>query len=531
MFLSSTDRDDASTRGGAPVFEATVDGVPTLWSDVPGDPTATLVFGVGYRDTGVHTAGITHLIEHLVMRRVGHTDGVTNAISSLDETAFHVRGTRQARSAFLAATCEAIGWLRTVTDADLEIEIERRTIRAEIGVAGTYLTSTPTSARYGLDGVGSATAAHARLMSWSAREVREVADAWFHRGNATLTLTTPPWDDLRVVLPAGSVPRRPTPPATRLSTAVAGEHERAVIDLSGIVSRRYPVAVRTIAARAIQLALTEALRHDEGHVYDVDVARLESGSDELWSIELDPPDDAVVPAVRTLLQALGGLADRGPTERVLARAKQAVGAELALPSYQAASLDLLALSRLRGEDPPERDVRNLDAVTEGQVQSVVADLLRVPLLLLPDESTEDREVRRALDAHGYAAFDRGPDPDGRPPRRVISELYFGRRGRRLVTARQALPVHRGKWFSPARGTEIAVTEDRIVVLGIDTVLTMLLDDIVLMGTDADGDVEIVSSTGAFAVIRPASYRGLARALATAATPRAVRYDKSGSVPG
>lgn len=529
MSTRSTDNDRPATTSPTTPSETSIDGVPVLWSDLAHDPTATLTFAVGYRDTGPVTAGITHLVEHLVMRRIGPVDGVANAASGLDMTVFYVSGSQEAQAACLAAVCEAITWVRTVTDEHLDVE--RRTILAEIGHAGTYLALTPASARYGLDGLGASAAAHTRLMAWTAEEVRDVAARWFHRGNAALTLTTPPWDGLRLPLPAGPAVHRPAAPAPRLTSPVATEHEHATIDLSGTVSRRHSPAVRTIAARTIDVTLTEALRHTSGHVYDVDVTRFNAGDAQLWSIEIDPPSDATLPALRTLLDGLRRLAQHGPEPRVLDRAKRALSAEIALPSHQAATLDLIALARLRDEDPPARDAHALAAVSVDDVKAIVAELLDVPLLLLPEGSTDAPELEQLLDETGLAPLDRGPDPEGRDSRAVIRDLYFGRRGRRFAHAWRRLPVHRGRWFSPARGTEVAVTEDRIVVLGPGIVLTMLIDDIVLIGTDADGEVEIVSRTGASAVLRPADYRGLARALAAAATPRAVRYDKSGTALG
>ena len=66
-----------------------VDGVRVLWADLPVDPTMTLWFGVGHKDMTVSTAGITHLVEHLVMRRLGHVAIPHNAESGMVSTQFN----------------------------------------------------------------------------------------------------------------------------------------------------------------------------------------------------------------------------------------------------------------------------------------------------------------------------------------------------------------------------------------------------------------------------------------------------------
>jgi hypothetical protein len=49
------------------VKQGEIDGVPALSEDAPGPWRESLVFGVGTRHDTFRTAGVTHLVEHLVM--------------------------------------------------------------------------------------------------------------------------------------------------------------------------------------------------------------------------------------------------------------------------------------------------------------------------------------------------------------------------------------------------------------------------------------------------------------------------------
>lgn len=86
-----------------------IDGVRALWADLPVDPTMTLWFGVGHKDMSARTAGITHLVEHLVMRRLGHVAVPHNAESGMVTTQFYATGTPSRLVDFIGRVCEAIG--------------------------------------------------------------------------------------------------------------------------------------------------------------------------------------------------------------------------------------------------------------------------------------------------------------------------------------------------------------------------------------------------------------------------------------
>src|SRR3712207_8922450 len=96
--------DKTTERLATPPFPMThgdVDGVRTLSADLAVDPTLTLAFGVGDCDLTPSTAGITHLVEHLVLRRVGHVAVPSNGASGLLATSFYAVGSERERVDFV----------------------------------------------------------------------------------------------------------------------------------------------------------------------------------------------------------------------------------------------------------------------------------------------------------------------------------------------------------------------------------------------------------------------------------------------
>lgn len=515
----------AATTIPPQIRQTAVDGVPVLWDEIPGDPTATLIFGVGMRDTRVEAAGISHLIEHLVMDRAGRQSARVNATSSNDSTMFFASGSAQARARFLADVCAAVAWVRTVTDE--ELDVVRRTILAEVGIMGTYAMASPFSARYGLTDLGKAAVSHGRLLDWTAAEVREVAATWFHRDNAVLTLTTAPWDGLHLPLPEGRTPPRPAPPLERLTSPAAYEHEGADLVFSGTIGGGHAENARSIAGRILVTSVTDAVRVRQGNAYDVDLGRWAVGDGEIWIMSLDPQAEATLATVSAVLRTLDQLRTTGPDPQDLAHVMSEARDQSRLASWKESDLDTTAVALLRGSSSALPDVAALDEVTVDEVRALFEDLLRVPLLLLPAGTAGNDPMEDLLTGAGYGPSPLMRDPEGREPKQIMSEMLWGPKGSRMEYLDMPSPLYSGKFFSHARGQEIAVLPDRLVLIGPGQFATLLLGDVVLYGTDSDGDVEIVSSTGAVVVFRPASFRRLPKALAAAQQrmPHAFVYAK------
>ena len=74
------------------IHQAEVDGVPTLFAPDDGPVRAGLVFRVGQADETLPTAGMTHLLEHLVLHRIGMTSHRANGSTEAFTTTFLMQG-------------------------------------------------------------------------------------------------------------------------------------------------------------------------------------------------------------------------------------------------------------------------------------------------------------------------------------------------------------------------------------------------------------------------------------------------------
>jgi hypothetical protein len=237
------------------VRRAEIDGVPTFWMAGPPPLSAELIFGTGRRDEPFARAGITHLIEHLVMSALDRRHHFHNASVSIGSTSFTASGRPDAVRDFLHDVCAAIRELPTG-----RLEIERRILAAEgprVSMLGCHLLM-----RYGLRGPGLAGADPPAVDQIGAAEVRGWAARELVRSNAVLALSGPPPDGLRLELPDGPRPDRPTIEPPPLVDAVWDWHPaKRGLGLSLLVPRQ-PAAV--VAAAVLRRRLTDEVGTGSG---------------------------------------------------------------------------------------------------------------------------------------------------------------------------------------------------------------------------------------------------------------------------
>ena len=90
------------------VGHTTTQGIPTLYAPRQGEITAGLFFRVGRADETLATAGITHLVEHLALHRLGLTDLHYNGATANTYTLFHVTGSEEDVVTHLNSVCAAL---------------------------------------------------------------------------------------------------------------------------------------------------------------------------------------------------------------------------------------------------------------------------------------------------------------------------------------------------------------------------------------------------------------------------------------
>jgi len=226
-----------------------------------GEITAGLMFRVGRADETLATAGITHLVEHLALHRLGLSDLHYNGATATTYTLFHVTGTEQEVVTYLNSVCAAL------RELPLErLETEKEILRTE--AAGRGGSSQLPLWRYGAQGYG--LTSYSELGTWSLTPdaVRYWAQTRFTRDNAVLWLTgdhIPAGLDL--TLPPGT--RIPAPPATSaLPVTPAYIHgDDGSVVLSAVVPRS---AAAMVFADLFGRALFHDLRQEGGYSYQAD---------------------------------------------------------------------------------------------------------------------------------------------------------------------------------------------------------------------------------------------------------------------
>lgn len=69
-----------------------IDGVTTVWTEVPGLMVANLSFRVGQADERLTNRGITHFCEHLALSDIGQQPYTYNGATGTTVTSFSVQG-------------------------------------------------------------------------------------------------------------------------------------------------------------------------------------------------------------------------------------------------------------------------------------------------------------------------------------------------------------------------------------------------------------------------------------------------------
>ncbi|MHC5904087.1 M16 family metallopeptidase [Streptomyces sp. S6] len=247
-----------------------VQGIPTLYApgttggpaaSTTGEITAGLMFRVGRADETLATAGLTHLVEHLALHRLGLSDLHYNGATATTYTLFHVTGTEQEVVTYLNSVCAAL------RELPLErLETEKEILRTE--AAGRGGSSQLPLWRYGAQGYG--LTSYSELGTWSLTPdaVQYWAQTRFTRDNAVLWLTgdhIPAGLDL--TLPPGT--RIPAPPATSaLPVTPAYIHgDDGNVVLSAVVPRS---AAAMVFADLFGRALFHDLRQEGGYSYQAD---------------------------------------------------------------------------------------------------------------------------------------------------------------------------------------------------------------------------------------------------------------------
>lgn len=104
------------------VTESSHNGIRAYSVDRNGIFTGSLLFGVGFRDEPVTLAGITHLVEHAVLRMVQPVTLWHGGSVQMDSVEFYACGEPDAVAGYLNAIAAAVSGFTAVREEDLVLE-------------------------------------------------------------------------------------------------------------------------------------------------------------------------------------------------------------------------------------------------------------------------------------------------------------------------------------------------------------------------------------------------------------------------
>ena len=181
--------------------------VPVRWCTTPGlqREVGALIVGVGSSRLDVGSVGLHHLVEHLVMHRVGDVPIEYNASSGTECVVFHATGSRVQVLAFLRAVAAGI---RAVHRGGSPVVLaEQRWVRATEEARRPAGLVGPLTARYGCSGPGLTELPEIGATRATVEDVRAFASRWFVAQNARVALSFDPGGPVGVELPDGLDPR------------------------------------------------------------------------------------------------------------------------------------------------------------------------------------------------------------------------------------------------------------------------------------------------------------------------------------
>ncbi|WP_406332313.1 M16 family metallopeptidase [Streptomyces sp. NBC_00203] len=366
------------------VGHTTTQGIPTLYTPKQGEITAGLFFRVGRADETLATAGITHLVEHLALHRLGLSDLHYNGATANAYTLFHVTGSEDEVVAYLNSVCAAL------RDLPLDrLETEKEILRTEAAGRGGGPSHQMPLWRYGAQSYG--LSSYSELGTWrlTPDEVRHWAQTRFTRDNAVLWITSDSVPEgLDLTLPAGT--RLPAPAASNaLPVTPAYIHgDDGHVVFNAVLPRSTAGAV---LADVLGRALFQDLRQEGGYSYsaeadytprDADCATLTAYADAL-----PKKQDAVVGGfVDVLARLRAGRIEQAELDSARTKALKMYDT----PELAAVSLPSYALSLLLGHPilSPDEHRAELRALTVEDLREAAREMWSTGLLQVPGRGAD-----------------------------------------------------------------------------------------------------------------------------------------------
>ncbi|GEP47233.1 insulinase family protein [Microbacterium saccharophilum] len=475
-----------------------VAGLPAYVSDIATTFTGTLVFGVGLRDETARSAGTAHLLEHLIMKRVGKVAVTHNATTSDEVIAFFAQGSPAQVGDFLTRVAAAVSSLHEIT-ADDVLE-QRRIISAELGQGDERIGRGNLIDRFGNQSLGLLDFGSPAHRSHTRADALRFADTWLHAGNAALTFTGPIPDGFTLSLPpARPVPERTPPEPIRHEAWIPNGEVPLVLSLV----LRSPDAAHTAVARTLlEDALLGRLRTERHLVYSVNGFAFPLGAGATFvGYAMDPRAEDALAAATGAVELLRELAETGPDEAAIREQIEAWDAADDDPLAQAAQLDAIAAGVLRGRrERDDVEAVDLHAVTAADVQRVIADAMTTRFITFAGDTPlpDDDEVTAALGM-----------PPAEDPTPLAVTLSRGDWVRHVMPAE--VEVFGGRAFRGLRGASLFVDLERVTFASSAGTMEVRFDSMpVALYSEGQRFWCLVGREGHFMIVDLDQWRGAAK---------------------
>ncbi|MGL3804527.1 hypothetical protein ACSYDW_00355 [Paeniglutamicibacter sp. R2-26] len=350
-------------------------------TDRSGLCTGTLIFGVGLRNEPATLAGITHLVEHVVLYMAEHFPLHLGGVVDEDSVKFHATGDAEEVAQFLNAVAAAVSGFSSVPEE--VFSREKSVIEAEDPSAFCTVSNGLLTNRFGASGLGASQMGASSTTGIRLSEAVEWVERWFTAENAAVTFSGRIPESLDIRLPSGRAQFRETHSQIIDSPTVV-RSPKAGVAFSLLV----PTVFSSLLGEALYRELHSRLRRTRGLIYSVTVltTRIDEHRNQL-DLVLDPLPANVRTTFGAGMAALEDIAKHGFSGDAVEFARNALRVELAWEDGIASTyLDQLAVDGLLGRSTPTLDeLHRRIAVQSGEeLTSVLGGAL--PTLLVAVDS-------------------------------------------------------------------------------------------------------------------------------------------------
>jgi hypothetical protein len=420
-------------------------------------------------------AGVTHLVEHVVLRLAQPLPEIHGGFVNEDSITFFASGTEETIARFLNKVALSISGIAAVTDDD--IRLEKQIVQAEDPRAFHHASSGLLSYRFGFRGIGVAAFGTPTMHSLSRTEIIEWAQRWLTTENGALSFTGGVPSDLDVALPSGSRSSRAPLPSAETTPRLV-ESSKAGVALSILV----PVELVDLLGAGLSHELFARLRHSRGLIYSVKLltTRIDSGSSQL-DLVLDPIERNVEAALHASVDAIRDVAERGFSAEAVDSARATVTTDVSFDrAGGSVYLDSFTIDGLRGRvTPTHSELLNTAAsLTPEKLTDVLVASLPTLIVAVQDDAEVSKKVIRAL----ALPVDR-------------HSIWRRHKGERAESEHKRMRNNQKPWRARSSKNRIWLTGSHLLGRNGGKLSSILLSDIVVVGDRECGCVCLVDRFG------------------------------------